>query len=171
MLNLHSRLPPWPLAEESDVTSYFQASKTFESDSKYIGSRYGVSGLNAIPSDFPPSNSYSRTRARLQSTTRKQDQPKLLSNFSINNVSPLCFSLQSTRKHNIISTHTPRHLVPVGGTFKAPGDLLLPEAGRVAGLDEIAKSFLGLSSEERRSIIKKATVFLSELCVEMVVCL
>ncbi|KNZ49950.1 uncharacterized protein VP01_4677g1 [Puccinia sorghi] len=43
------------------------------------------------------------------------------------------------------------------GTFRAPGGLLLPEAGRVAGLDEIAKSFLGLSSKERPSIIKKAT--------------
>jgi len=53
------------------------------------------------------------------------------------------------------------------GTFRAPGGLLLPEAGRVAGLDEIAKSFLGLSSEERPSIIEKATEIASSASEKM----
>jgi hypothetical protein len=57
--------------------------------------------------------------------------------------------------------------IPLGGTFRASGGLLLPEAGRVAGLDEIAKSFLGLSSEERPSIIEKATELASSASEKM----
>jgi hypothetical protein len=58
-------------------------------------------------------------------------------------------------------------LILVGGTFRALGGLLLPEAGRVAGLDEIAKSFLGLSTAERPSIIEKATELASAATEKM----
>ncbi|MBW0531788.1 hypothetical protein O181_071503 [Austropuccinia psidii MF-1] len=47
------------------------------------------------------------------------------------------------------------------GTHRALGGLLLPEAGRVATLDELAKSFLGLSSSERPAVIEKATALVS----------
>lgn len=49
-----------------------------------------------------------------------------------------------------------------GGTHRASGGLLLPEAGRVAGLDTLVATFLGLPVGDRPSLIEQATKLASD---------
>ncbi|KAG0145674.1 hypothetical protein CROQUDRAFT_658331 [Cronartium quercuum f. sp. fusiforme G11] len=49
------------------------------------------------------------------------------------------------------------------GTHRAAGGLLLPEAGRVASLDTLVASFVGLPTAERPSVLKQATELASSV--------
>lgn len=137
---------PWCGHCKSLLTPWDQASRAFESDRKC---RIG---------HFDADASANRD---LGSRYGVSGFPTI--KFVFKDKSKAAIDYQEARSAEAIIKFLNKHC----GTFRALGGLLLPEAGRVAGLDEIAKSFLGLSTAERPSIIEKATELASAATEKM----